>query len=202
MDFDYRINSAAFDLLRPSHTLYVTTVTTPDIAISLEMSSFVWTLCEMYSPRVMVDLGSGYSSFMLRMWAGLQEQRSLVVSIDDNEEWLKKSIKFCEDHHKNTDGFLMHSDTRVDLLKGIDFVLHRFGNLNTRKATLKYALSLLNHDGLILLDDIHKYHYADYVTKLLSSTELVHLDVERLTRDSFGRYGVLYSYNPHRLPHL
>lgn len=84
--------------------------------------------------------------------------KARVWSVDDNFEWMLKSIRFCNDQGVHTDGFLTLAHAK-DLIKvgTADFVLHDLGNRATRMRELCWAYKLLKpNSGTIIIDDMHK----------------------------------------------
>ena len=61
--------NAAHKLLLPHHQRYVTTVSLPYQAVSLELAALLLSLCRSTRPAVIADLGSGFSSFVFRTYA-------------------------------------------------------------------------------------------------------------------------------------
>ena len=56
------------DKLRPAYEEYVASISTPDSAISLEIAALALILCRMRRPRRILDLGSGFSSWVFRYY--------------------------------------------------------------------------------------------------------------------------------------
>ena len=80
--------------LGPAYIEYVFTVSAPEHAISLPLASFVLTVCEAVDPVSAADLGSGFSSFVLRRFASERPAGLRVVSVDDDPDWLAKTAAF------------------------------------------------------------------------------------------------------------
>ena len=70
--------AAAYDdnrrALGPSYIDYVFTVSGAEHAISLPLGAFVLTACETLGPTAAIDLGSGFSSYVLRRYADLTKR--------------------------------------------------------------------------------------------------------------------------------
>ena len=124
--------------------------------ISLEVTMTLQRLCEERKPKLIIDLGTGWSSFALRMMC----HDSIVWSVDTDEHWLKKTINFCESHYVRDDGrFVMlerFEQELQSLLGTADIVLHDMGRTPVRIAKLPMALDLVKSGGIIVLDDMHK----------------------------------------------
>ena len=76
--------------LRPLYEEYVTSVSTADMAVSLPIASLCLALCRIEHPKRILDLGSGFSSFIFRMHA-TELGGCEVYSADDSAEWLHKT---------------------------------------------------------------------------------------------------------------
>ena len=61
--------SAARVRLAPEHRTYTRDVSPDPIAISLELSVFLSVVCDALGPRAILDLGSGFSSYVFRSYA-------------------------------------------------------------------------------------------------------------------------------------
>ena len=102
-DYTSLVNARA--RLEPIYTLYVNTVSSFQMALSLESAALVWALCDERRPAKIVDLGSGFSSFVLRHWAKVSGREVEVWSVDDDAEWLQKSKEFCASTGVSTEKF-------------------------------------------------------------------------------------------------
>ena len=59
------------------------TVSSKGMALSLETAALVLLLCEIKQPKTIVDLGSGFSSYVLRKWAQGAKHDVVVWSVVD-----------------------------------------------------------------------------------------------------------------------
>ena len=109
-----------------AHEEYTTSVSSPVAAISLELSYALWSILRNTQPRCLVDLGSGFSSYLFRLY---QSQRNAagqgcqVISCDDNSKWLQRTADYLSDKHLSVSGLVLwdelletHQDIRPDLV--------------------------------------------------------------------------------------
>lgn len=164
---------------------YVFEVSAPEHAVSLPLASFLLTLCETAEPAAAADLGSGFSSFVLRRYAGAAPGRR-VVSADDDPDWLAKTSGFLASSGLPTDGLVEWSDfAAAD--ETFDLVLYDLGHWRRRFDALPRALAALAPGGVIVLDDLHVERYREHVVDVLRSAGLRAYDLAPYTADELGR---------------
>jgi predicted O-methyltransferase YrrM len=181
--------------LAPAHETYVTSVSTPKMAASLEVSVLLYHLCRVKRPDSILDLGSGFSSFVLRRYANKTDEAS-VISVDDHAGWLSKTEEYLAEHGLPTDRLVEFADFDFGEHRGeFDLIFHDLGSMEVRKETLKSVISVLSKDdGLVVLDDYHKGHYVNYVGEVLSDRNYEIYKLDDITLDQFGRYSALARY--------
>jgi predicted O-methyltransferase YrrM len=177
--------------LAPAHEAYVDSVSTPDMAASLEVSVLLLYFCRTMSPDSILDLGSGFSSFVFRRYVQ-QSSNTTVISVDDHGGWLTKTKEYLTGHDLPTDHLVELSNFDFSDHRGaFDLVFHDLGSMEVRKETLLDVLKTCRRDGLIVLDDIHKNHYLKYVHSTLASAPYKFYSARDLTEDEFGRFSAL-----------
>lgn len=194
-DLERKIDLARADL-KHAYDDYASTVSTPDWAISLELASVLRTLCEIARPRRVVDLGSGFSSYVLVQYA--QAFDASVVSVDTNPAWLSRTREFLERAGLPVGGlvewknFVAHENLTFDL------VLDDLGSVDDRIDTVPAALSLVERGGVAIFDDRHRANLRSAVARECRSRGLEYLSLREVTRDQFGRYAGLVICAPSR----
>jgi 23S rRNA U2552 (ribose-2'-O)-methylase RlmE/FtsJ len=135
--------------------------------ISFEVTTLLQRLCESKHPKLIIDLGSGWSSFVLRIIA----PTTTIWSVDTDGMWLQKTINFCNTHNVPDDGrfvMLERFEKELPKLNGVaDIVVHDIGRTPTRVEKLPMALDLVKIDGTIILDDMHKGTLCEETIKIL-----------------------------------
>ena len=159
--------------------------------MSLELAAFLLALCRRVGAERVIDLGSGFSSYVLRLYAG-EHPGTVVKSVDSSPEWLEKSQRFASDQRLDADNFVAWSDfdprTEIDFY---DVVLHDLGDMTLRTAALPQALVLARRGAYVVLDDVHKSGYRAYAHRVVSASSAWSIDIRAVTRDPIGRYSML-----------
>lgn len=174
--------------IRLAYQRYVTSVSHPAHAISLQLAFYLWELMEERQPRRVVDLGSGFSSYVFRLYATRRDPTMVVWSVDDDADWLQRTRRFLIEERLPTSGTVLWDAFNE---RGFDCVLHDLGTMDTRQATLSDALSLVHADGVAVLDDLHFVSYRKFVEMGLERHGFTHASVREKTLDMIGRFSWL-----------
>ncbi|MGM0588335.1 MAG: hypothetical protein ACQETE_07980 [Bacteroidota bacterium] len=169
---------------------YISTVSTPDMAVSMEAVTFVINLVNSQKCESVLDLGTGFSSFAFRK--SFRSRSIKIDSFDDNREWLQKSIDFSDIKGVGKKNFFHFDDFEQKALAEYDLVFHDLGRMDVRKKSLN---NIINHakkgSGYLFLDDMHKKDYANHVDQIMRNINYSSIDVKSYTIDSYGRYAKL-----------
>ncbi|MBW1918393.1 MAG: hypothetical protein JRI57_10310 [Deltaproteobacteria bacterium] len=190
---EYRKHNSALKLrLKPYYEDYISTVSTPRIAISLELATLMLLLCNILNPRTILDLGSGFSSFVFRSYLQDAPVKPLIWSIDDDPDWLAKTRAFLSKYGLCTDNL----DTWANFTKAghglFDLILHDLGSTQEiRLTTLTEVIPYKNPQGVLILDDMHKVPYGPTTRRILKNLNLKYYNLKSYTRDRYGRYSFL-----------
>src|SRR5690606_33065188 len=115
--------------------------------ISFEASVFFCALVDVFKPNIIYDLGSGWSSFLWR-W---KCPDAIITSVDDDDDWMKKSIEFCRMQNVSTTGFIHWTEfSKIDNRHTGDLVLHDLGRRPLRVSSMKYAVDLVSDNGILI----------------------------------------------------
>jgi hypothetical protein len=176
--------------LEPAYRAYVAEVSAPEMAISLEFACLVWVWLDRLEPGSVADLGSGFSSYVVRALRRDSGRALRIVSVDDAEPWRAKTRRFLEaeqlpaDELISWEAFVARGDT-------FDCVLHDLGTLAVRLATLPHALARCASSGTLLLDDAHRPEYARPAAALVRQVGRPLLSARRFTLDALGRFAAI-----------
>ncbi len=181
--------NAAREELTEQHQRYVTEVSAPKHAVSLELASFLLAFCRERNPAEVLDLGSGFSSYVLRLYAA--GSGVAVTSVDTDASWLDRSRSFCEGLPEGR--FMTWRDfgSWFPEQGSYDVVLHDMGDMIERVTTLPQALMLTRHGGYAVLDDVHKAGYGRYAREIVDASANWYLDLSKITYDGLGRFSYL-----------
>lgn len=169
---------------------YCTNISTPDHAMSVQTAAYLLWLCEQRQPHSVADLGSGFSSFVLRLYAAEANRPVVVHSVDHNELWMSKSASFAKHHKMSEDGFLL-GDQWLELGTRYDVVVNDYAGGETRDEFALYAIDRLTDTGVVIFDDAHHYGHRSNMATACHERGLVLLDLFHQTIDVMGRYAMI-----------
>lgn len=176
---------------------YVPRVSAKGHAGSLELGLYCYRIALAKQPNTIVDLGSGFTSAVLRLYQ--KNKNCNVISVDDNADWLEKTKKFLDKHYLESDNLVLW-DTFLKTANTYDFVLYDLGRLTTRIQFINEPFKLINETGVLILDDAHfdatysaKYNIkppflGDVITDAIERHGLPADSLYDETVDGFGRY--------------
>ncbi len=173
--------------LGPSYIDYIFTVSSAEHAISLPLAAFLLTACEALEPDAVLDLGSGFSSYVLRTYAATRTPAARAVSVDDDRSWLSKTAAFIGAAKLPGDE-IVHWSEFAGAQGMFDLVVYDLGTWTLRLEALSTALQAGAPGALVVLDDLHIPEYRDAVERELADAGRTPYDLSRFTIDDFGRY--------------
>jgi predicted O-methyltransferase YrrM len=177
--------------LRPLYERYVAEVSSPDHAISWESVSYLTHLCEVTRPRRALDLGSGFSSFLLRHYAVASADPVAVVSVDDSETWLARTRQFLLEEGLEDNGLRTWADFSADPGDSFDLIFHDLAGGELRNSASAVAAAALAPRGLIVFDDAHHSGHRRAARRAGKQTGLGTYSLHRWTADRYGRFAML-----------
>ena len=177
--------------LSSAHGAYLSEVSIPEMVVSLECARVLHAMCLDIQPRGILDLGSGFSSFVFRNFAK-QSPDAVVVSVDDDPKWLEITREFLAARGLNTDNLVCWHDLDEDKFKNLDIIFHDLGQMDVRSQTLKQVLRIASkNQSVLILDDMNKKPYRQYVLSLLRHVSCHYYDGQSFTKDEIGRYSYI-----------
>src|SRR3954454_24674549 len=90
--------------LRAIHQEYIQSVSTAGMAVSLETAVYLLHLCRATSDTSVLDLGSGFSSYVLRRYAAEAGHAVQVPSVDDDAHWPERPAEFLRQQQCDAGG--------------------------------------------------------------------------------------------------
>jgi hypothetical protein len=181
--------------IRSVYEEYVNSVSSPIAAISIELALVSWQILNKMQPKIILDLGSGFSSYLFRLYQSKNANSKvscLVYSCDDSEQWLQRTYDFLKNKNLSTSGlFLWNEFLEKNSNVRPDFILHDIGHPRMRIQTLRVVIDMCHCGTILLLDDIQKENIRQAVLTHVKTKELRCYDLSKLTFDKFGRYAWL-----------
>jgi predicted O-methyltransferase YrrM len=174
----------AADDLRPAYQTYITEVSAPGMAASLETTALLLALCRAERVTSAIDLGSGFSSYALRLWA--READCVVFSVDDDPAWLTRTKEFLAGHDVPS-GDLSLWPTLPN--RTFELVFHDLANGVRREEAMATALHASSR--LVIFDDAqHRGHRAAMKLACVEVGARLY-SLRALTVDWMKRYSML-----------
>lgn len=192
-DYEVFVSSGIPDL-KPQYEKYTKAISTPDMAVSLRTSQFLFVLAKAIDARRILDLGSGFSSFVFRLYSMGAGKDAVVYSVDDNEKWLAKTRGFLGDLQVHEDFLLNWQSFRQSAPGSFDLIFHDLGNMALRAQALPFVISLLDAKGILVLDDMHKTGvgpsggYPGVARRAVREAGLTLLSAHHYTLDRYKRF--------------
>ncbi len=160
--------------------------------MSLNSAVTLVLLCKVLRPSSALDLGSGFSSWVLRFCRrefGLDNME--ILSVDTHEGWLSKSADWVAAQGLDSRGFALWQDAED---RPYDLVLLDIERPPSRNGYLPHTLTRFCSPGThLVLDDLHVPSYRLFVHETLAAHNYRHVDLKRFTIDRFGRYASVYT---------
>lgn len=176
--------------LKRNYTRYVQEVSRADMAASLQCMVFLENMCRLNSFKKLLDLGSGFSSYVFRDYA--KNDASINVwSVDDNPQWIEKTREYLR-HHQLSDNNLVLLEEFISAEEtDFDLVLLDLNFVEMRKNYIRLAVECCRPGGMIVFDDVHKPEFMFEVLQQSRYLPIKLYDLQDLTFDQFGRYALL-----------
>ena len=177
--------------LRVAHSEYTSTVSSVDMAASLQCCGLLRALLTTLRPEKVLNLGSGFSSYVLRRY-GPDVGSHHIVCVDDDEDWLELTRNYLQGRQLDTVNTLSWTEFALHHAREeFDLVFYDLGRMPTRTLILPLATTWVRETtGLLILDDVHKPAYREAVSKSLNGICTID-DISDLTTDELGRFAWL-----------
>lgn len=188
-----QIDSKTFEqnkeMIRPYYEYYVREVSRADMAASLELAAFMYTLCKLNHYTKLLDMGSGLSSFIFRLYA--KETTGVTVySVDDDSAWLEKTKDFLRLHQLNTENIFTLDQFLKSTENGFDCILHDLNFVEVRINYVERMMEITRKNGVVIFDDVHKPDYLfALLTKLKGRSDKAY-DLKPITLDTYKRFAL------------
>jgi predicted O-methyltransferase YrrM len=179
------------ELLRPAYDEYVSEVSIAGMAASLETACYLMYLCRSLAPERVLDLGSGFSSYVFRRYAADAGRQVAVTSVDDDAGWLEKTRAFLRAHGCEGDDLVTWEQfgRRRPVSHGV--VFHDLAGGELREAAVSFAMSQVAPGGVLVLDDAQHDGHRARMRNEAAVVAMPLFSLRGLTLDSLGRWAVL-----------
>jgi len=175
--------------LQPYYDQYTREISRADMAASLELATFMFTLCKENHYTKLLDMGSGLSSFVFRLYA--KETPGVVVySVDDDSVWLEKTKDFLRKHQLSTERIEILEKFLISEETNFDCILHDLNFVEVRINYIEWILKIMKRNGLVIFDDVHKPDYLFALLNKLKNNDVKMYDVKAITVDHYERFSL------------
>lgn len=178
--------------IRQIYTGYTKDVSYEGMPISFESACFLWSMCEALNPKRILDMGSGFSSFVFRHYQRTASPDLEIWSVDESAEWLGKTKDFLLLHHLSDRDMYTWGEFQTLAPPQFDLISHDLGYMHERPDILERILTLRTDNGIIVVDDYQNPTYRAELDRRLHNYETLEgHDIRWLTLDRFLRYSLL-----------
>jgi predicted O-methyltransferase YrrM len=175
--------AAAEAELADAYRVYIDTVSSAGMAASLETMAFLLAFCRRSGIGSAVDFGSGFSSFVLRLWAA--QTGATVWSVDTDPAWLKRTEQFLRDRDLNADGLLCWPQVPA----AADLVFHDLAQGDLREQAMSTAVAVASR--FVLFDDAHHAGHRRAMGDATAAANARIYNLRSLTVDPSKRFAQL-----------
>jgi len=179
------------EILKDNYQWYTSKISNDGMAMSLELASFMYLLCDTFKFKRLMDRGSGFGSFVLRKYA--KDNDAVVFSIDDIPEWLDKTKIYLLMHKLDIKNVLLWEDFLNINPAQFDFILED-ASTKLRVSTADDICEYLTEDGVMLYDDAHyPVIHQPIIKRQKNLYKMFEYDIKDITIDHHTRFGALIS---------
>lgn len=167
---------------------YCRRVSRRSMAINIETAAYLWWTCVEKGATRVLDLGSGFSSYVLRRYA--ESAGAMVTSVDDDPFWLDQTAQFLKKHGFPEYG-LMTWDDWIGTDDIYDVIVHDFSRGADREKSMWTAAERLAPGGVLIFDDANNAGHRAEMGRVAAAHGFELRDIRDETVDTIGRHALL-----------
>lgn len=176
--------------LRAVYDRYVAEISSWDWAVAWRTALALDALCDALRPRRILDLGSGFSTYVECRWVRQAQSDTGIVSVDDSAEWLETTRAFLAG-----DGLSCELIERDDLGslpdQSFDLAFDDMGRIEARADAIDTLVRVMAPGGVVILDDMNVRGYRADVRARLERAGWPLYSLRTQTIDERGRFSML-----------
>lgn len=163
------------------HSDYIQNYSAPLISLSLKRAAFFYFFCQLIRPKKILDLGSGFSTYVFKLY--LQNANTgQLISVDDSSFWLKETERFLHNYQLDGKGLTDWNSFKKEANSAFDLIFLDIGDLDFRLQILPDLLQSVHKGALLLIDDFHVPAYRKAILKCCSDQALECFSLRKVTR--------------------
>ena len=179
-------------ILQPYWDAYTARVSAEEMTISIELSAFLAMLCQINKPAGILDLGSGFSSMVFRLYARDAKPQPAVWTVDDSPEWLIKTRSYLQENGLPIGETDVWEHFDEEKIASPSLIFYDLGRMELRIEALSRVLAMARKfNSMVVADDFHKEFYRAHAISSLAEKGCEHYSLRVLTEDKFSRYAEL-----------
>jgi len=173
--------------IKKQYREYINETSNAVMTISYELSNYIWKYITKKQPRTILDLGSGFSSFIFRFYQKeYSTEETIVVTVDTQKKWLNKTEKFLKDKDLSIENLYTYREFKELSFEPFDYVLFDLGPTDKRHNYLDMVFKYKKENCPLIIDDVHNKAYKDIV---LEKCHKLNMKTNFLIDDTFDTYG-------------
>jgi predicted O-methyltransferase YrrM len=170
------------EIFKAAHKDYISNYSSVLISMSLNRGTFFYFLCQIIDPKVILDLGSGFSSFLFRSYAKSKGECE-VISVDESKYWLVETSRYLYKYNLPVTKMIEWNEYQNNGLPDFDLAFLDIGDLNFRLKILpSLIINIKKNGGIILVDDYHVPFYRKNIKKICNEMAVDIYSLRKVTR--------------------
>ena len=168
---------------------YTERVSPDNMAVSIRVAAYLMFLCKSRHALRVADFGSGFTSYILATYAAETDEAVTVTSVDDDEEWLKKTGEFLaeRDLHTNLTMWSDYQDAEIHH----DVACYDLGSGAVRDGGMDLVVRRTRPGGVVLFDDANHLGHRKTMREIAERYRFDLYGLQAETTDMYGRYDAL-----------
>lgn len=177
------------------HEYYNKNISNGRYPISLKLANYLYKLCWQIQPEIILDHGTGFSSFVFRKYALMSWRDVKIYSVDTKQTWLDKSKGFVRQCGLTPSYFYLWPEFISAGLKNLKFdLILEDSDFTTRIKNLPGILDMLDKNGHLIVDDANLDRCHSGLVKLWKRKGNIIVKHLKVTGDSMNRHAALVKY--------
>ena len=160
----------------------------PNTAIDVEAGAYLIESLREVQPKVLIDLGSGFSTICIRHWVTHESPDSEVWTTDHNWKWLGQTAVALESMNLRTEHMHHQSNwLKLQWRPVYDWMFVDHHNPATRVGEFLQYMATVARDSLVIFDDWQFPHLSIPIAEQLAGTHWAYQELPQ-TKDEYGRW--------------
>lgn len=175
--------------IEESYAYYKKNISPGGSAVSLKLARLLYLAAQAKEARNILDLGSGFSSYVFRLYRSENPGPGEVWSVDSDPGWLGKTGEYLASCGLADDNlFTWEQYAQKDEKPIFDVILVDIRPVARRVEYFEHFLTHLSPHGVLIYDDYHKLHLSRPLDSKIKGLNLIAYNLREITLDDLGRF--------------